>query len=77
MKPTREALRRWLPDLPAELSENALITVTELVSNAVRFGLPPIHLRVSVAADVLVVRSATTGRAVRAAACPLRTAASA
>jgi two-component sensor histidine kinase len=60
----RRALRGWLPDLPARVQENALITVTELVVNAVRFGAPPIEVCVSVAADelVLVVGDAGKGR---------------
>jgi two-component sensor histidine kinase len=51
----RRALRGWLPDLPAKVQEAALITVTELVVNAVRFGAPPIEVCVSVAPDLLVL----------------------
>jgi two-component sensor histidine kinase len=39
----REILERF-PDLPPTVRENALLAVTELVSNAVRFGRPPIQV---------------------------------
>jgi len=41
----RRALEAWLPDLPPRVRENALVAVTELVTNAVLFGRPPIHVR--------------------------------
>ena len=41
----RRALVEWFPDLPVQARENALVAVTELVTNAVRFGEPPIHVR--------------------------------
>jgi anti-sigma regulatory factor (Ser/Thr protein kinase) len=58
----RRALREWLPDLPATVQENALIAVTELVVNAVRFGSPPIHVSVTLAADVLMVEVRDQGK---------------
>ena len=57
----RRALEAWLPDLPPRVRENALVAVTELVTNAVRFGRPPIHVRASVGADVLVVEVSDDG----------------
>jgi anti-sigma regulatory factor (Ser/Thr protein kinase) len=58
----RRALRGWLPDLPSKVQENALITVTELVVNAVRFGAPPIQVCVSVDADVLLLEVSDEGK---------------
>lgn len=60
----REAVRRWAADVaPALLTDDLLLIVSELVTNAVRYGLPPV--RVAVAADehtvtVGVVDAATT-----------------
>ena len=38
---TREALRRW--ELPA-LVDRVVLVVSELVTNSVRYGRPPLHL---------------------------------
>lgn len=57
----RRALGAWLPELPARARENALVAVTELVTNSVRFGRPPILVRASVRADVLVVEVSDDG----------------
>jgi anti-anti-sigma factor len=57
----RRALVEWFPDLPVQARENALVAVTELVTNAVRFGEPPIHVRASRGADLLVVEVTDAG----------------
>jgi anti-sigma regulatory factor (Ser/Thr protein kinase) len=57
----RRALGAWLPEMPPRVRENALVAVTELVTNAVLFGRPPIHVRASVRADVLVVEVSDDG----------------
>ena len=57
----RHALGEWLPDLPSHVTENALITVAELVANAVRFGRPPIHVAATVGTDALVVEVCDEG----------------
>jgi anti-anti-sigma factor len=51
----RRALVERFPALPVQVRENALIAVTELVSNAVRFGSPPIHVRAHLGAERLVL----------------------
>ena len=58
----RHALEARLANLPEEVRDNALIVVGELVANAVRFGLPPIHVRASVGADSLVIEVSDEGR---------------
>jgi anti-anti-sigma factor len=58
----RHALGEWLPDLPSHVTENALITVAELVANAVRFGRPPIHVAATVGTDALVVEVRDEGK---------------
>ena len=57
----RRALRAWLADLPDHVREAAEITVSELVSNAVRFGRPPIHVCAHVAGDVLALEVSDHG----------------
>jgi len=57
----RRALGAWLPDLSPRVRENALIAVTELVTNSVLFGRAPIHVRASIRADVLVVEVGDNG----------------
>jgi anti-anti-sigma factor len=57
----RHALGEWLPDLPSHVTENALITVAELVTNAVRFGRAPIHVAATVGTDTLVVEVCDDG----------------
>jgi anti-sigma regulatory factor (Ser/Thr protein kinase) len=42
----RAALDDWLKDAPAPVRDTARSVVTELVSNAVQHGQPPIHVRV-------------------------------
>ena len=58
----RHALGEWLRDLPSHVTENALITVAELVTNAVRFGRPPIHVAATVGTDALVVEVCDAGK---------------
>jgi anti-anti-sigma regulatory factor len=57
----RRSLVEWFPDLPVQVRESALVVVTELVTNAVRFGLPPIHVLADRDADVLVVEVCDDG----------------
>ena len=74
----RRALVERFPALPVQVRENALVAVTELVSNAVRFGRAPIHVRAELEAERLVLEVEDEGQAAdRAAASPPRTAASA
>jgi anti-anti-sigma factor len=51
----RRALVERYPALPLQVRENALVAVTELVSNAVRFGRPPIRVRASLGSERLVL----------------------
>ena len=51
----RRALVERFPALPVQVRENALVAVTELVSNAVRFGRAPIHVRAELEAERLVL----------------------
>jgi len=51
----RRALVERFPALPVQVRENALVAVTELVSNAVRFGREPIHVRAELEAERLVL----------------------
>jgi anti-sigma regulatory factor (Ser/Thr protein kinase) len=44
VRTARHAVDRWLEDAPSRLRDDARSVVTELVSNAVRYGRPPIHL---------------------------------
>ena len=57
----RHALGAWLADLPEHVRDNALIAVGELVTNAVRFGQPPIRVSARVGADSLVVEVSDEG----------------
>src|SRR4029450_13616119 len=58
----RRALVERFPALPLQVRENALVAVTELVSNAVRFGRPPIHVRADLTADRLVLEVEDDGQ---------------
>ncbi len=58
----RRALVERFPALPLQVRENALVAVTELVSNAVRFGRPPIHVRADLAAERLVLEVEDEGQ---------------
>src|SRR3954451_8764714 len=51
----RRTLVERFPALPVQVRENALVAITELVSNAVRFGRAPIHVRAELAAERLVL----------------------
>src|SRR4051794_20175406 len=51
----RRTLVERFPALPVQVRENALVAITELVSNAVRFGREPIHVRAELAAERLVL----------------------
>jgi two-component sensor histidine kinase len=57
----RRAFDDWLPELPIQVRQDALIAVAELVSNAVRFGRPPIRVSASLATDALVVEVSDDG----------------
>jgi anti-sigma regulatory factor (Ser/Thr protein kinase) len=46
VRQAREAVGQWLQDAPPRLRDDARTVVTELVSNAVRYGRPPIVLKV-------------------------------
>jgi anti-anti-sigma factor len=58
----RHGLVLRFPDLPIQVRENALVAVTELVTNAVRFGLPPIQVRAGLGADLLFVEVSDEGQ---------------
>ena len=57
----RHALEEWLSDVPDHVRENALITVGELVANAVQFGRAPIQARASLGTDTLVLEVSDGG----------------
>jgi two-component sensor histidine kinase len=57
----RYALRERFPDLPPNVRENALTAVTELVSNAIRFGRPPILVRACLEPERLVLEVSDEG----------------
>ena len=44
VRTARRAVKEWLDDAPEELRSNAALVATELVSNAIRYGRPPILL---------------------------------
>ena len=58
----RRALVERFPALPVQVRENALVAVTELVSNAVRFGHEPIRVSASLGAERLVLEVADAGQ---------------
>jgi anti-anti-sigma factor len=58
----RRALVERFPALPVQVRENALVAVTELVSNAVRFGREPIHVRAALEAERLVLEVEDEGQ---------------
>jgi len=47
----RAAVEGWLRDAPPNVRDDARSVVTELVANAVRYGRPPIQLKVERGAD--------------------------
>jgi anti-sigma regulatory factor (Ser/Thr protein kinase) len=51
----REALRIHAAKLPAATVEDAALLASELVTNAVRHGRPPVKLGISVASEHLIV----------------------
>ncbi len=51
----REAIRRSLERFPAECAEVAAAIVSELVSNAIRHGSPPIRLQVATEPTRIVI----------------------
>jgi signal transduction histidine kinase len=57
----RSALDRWLADTAGETAEAARSIVTELVSNAVAFGRPPIELTVEKRERCLRIEVADAG----------------
>jgi anti-sigma regulatory factor (Ser/Thr protein kinase) len=58
----RRALLERFPALPIQMRENALVVVTELVTNAVRFGRPPIQVRASLGAERLTLEVTDEGQ---------------
>jgi anti-anti-sigma factor len=58
----RRALVERFPALPVQVRENALVAITELVSNAVRFGRAPIHVRAELGAERLVLEVEDEGQ---------------
>jgi anti-anti-sigma factor len=58
----RRALLERFPALPIQVRETALVVVTELVTNAVRFGRPPIHVRASLGAERLTLEVTDEGQ---------------
>jgi anti-sigma regulatory factor (Ser/Thr protein kinase) len=46
VRTARTSVEHWLGDAPARVRDDARSAVTELVSNAVRYGRPPIHLKI-------------------------------
>jgi anti-sigma regulatory factor (Ser/Thr protein kinase) len=46
VRTARTSVEQWLQDAPARVRDDARSVVTELVSNAVRYGRPPIHLEI-------------------------------
>jgi anti-anti-sigma factor len=59
----RRALVERFPALPVQVRENALVAVTELVTNAVRFGREPIHVRAELETERLVLEVEDGGQA--------------
>ena len=51
----REALRIYAARLPPELMQDATLLTSELVSNAIRYGRPPVTLAIERAPDQLTV----------------------
>lgn len=58
----RRALLERFPALPVQVRENALVAVTELVTNAVRFGRAPIHVRAELETERLVLEVEDEGQ---------------
>ena len=58
----RRALVERFPALPLQVRENALVVVTELVTNAVRFGRPPIRVHAELGTDLLVIEVTDEGQ---------------
>ena len=46
VRTARTSVEQWLHDAPARVRDDARSVVTELVSNAVRYGRPPIQLKI-------------------------------
>jgi len=51
----RDRLLDQVGDLPADAIEDAVLLTSELVTNAVRHGLPPVTLTIAAAVDCLTV----------------------
>jgi anti-anti-sigma factor len=58
----RRALVERFPALPLQVRENALVAVTELVSNAVRFGRAPIRVRAELESERFVLEVEDEGQ---------------
>jgi anti-sigma regulatory factor (Ser/Thr protein kinase) len=61
VRTARSALDRWLRDTAGETADDARSIVTELVSNAVAFGRPPIELTVEQQRRCLRIEVADAG----------------
>lgn len=46
VRTARTSVEQWLHDAPARVRDDARSVVTELVSNSVQYGRPPIHLEI-------------------------------
>jgi anti-sigma regulatory factor (Ser/Thr protein kinase) len=57
----RTAVRRWLRGVTPQSREDAVLVVDELVTNAVRYGRPPIRLSVEVSDDAIHIQVADAG----------------
>jgi anti-sigma regulatory factor (Ser/Thr protein kinase) len=47
VRTARRAVNEWLQDAPEELRSNVALVATEMVSNAIRYGRPPIRLELA------------------------------
>ena len=57
----RTAVRRWLRGVAPQSREDAILVVDELVTNAIRYGRPPILLSVVASDDAIHIRVADGG----------------
>jgi anti-sigma regulatory factor (Ser/Thr protein kinase) len=61
VRTARQAVERWLDGEDPRVLDDARHVVTELVSNAVRYGRPPIELSVRRGGDALRIEVADAG----------------
>jgi anti-sigma regulatory factor (Ser/Thr protein kinase) len=57
----RRVVGEWLADVPRHVRDDALLAVNELVSNAVRFGRPPICIAATADPDAVVIEVSDEG----------------